>query len=91
MNVYTMSTHECLRLVFSGVAALLLAASLAFAAGALVDPGPFGPTSARLEDGRVIAVPAETHAFYRMLTQDGRIQARRAWPPLPTTYERGSR
>jgi len=47
---------------------------------ALIDPGVFPPTRVALEDGRLIEISAETHAFYRMLTQDGRIQGRGSPP-----------
>ena len=55
------------------LAALLLGGGTAWGGGRLIDPGPFGPTEVRLADGRRVVVSAETHAFYRMLTQDGRI------------------
>ncbi|MBI4607381.1 MAG: hypothetical protein HY726_00045 [Candidatus Rokubacteria bacterium] len=47
----------------------------------LIDPGPFRGTEVRLGDGRIVSVPAETHAFYRMLTQDGRIRGRNTESP----------
>jgi murein DD-endopeptidase MepM/ murein hydrolase activator NlpD len=69
--------------------ALVLAASGASGAELLIDPGPFGPTSVRLEDGRVITVTAETHAFYRMLTQEGRIHGPRGMAPTPDDVRQG--
>ncbi len=65
----------------AGLVTLLLAASLSAAAPPLIEPGPFGPTRVELEDGRQITVPAETHAFYRMLTQDGRIHGPKGAAP----------
>lgn len=47
----------------------------------LIDPGPFGPDRVTLGDGRVIEIPAETHALYRMLTQTGRIHGRHTTRP----------
>ncbi|MBI4561808.1 MAG: peptidoglycan DD-metalloendopeptidase family protein [Candidatus Rokubacteria bacterium] len=67
----------------------LLVATSASGASSLVDPGPFGPTSVRLENGRVIAVPAETHAFYRMLTQDGRIGGPKSAAATPDDVREG--
>lgn len=71
-----------------GLVAFLLAATFA-AAEPLIEPGPFGPTSVRLENGRVIAVPAETHAFYRMLTQDGKIHGSKGAAPTPDEVRAG--
>ncbi|MBI2467188.1 MAG: M23 family metallopeptidase [Candidatus Rokubacteria bacterium] len=77
----------------TSVLSLLLAGSTAAAGGArsfpLVEPGPFGPTEVRLEDGRRVAVPAATHAFYRMLTQEGRIHGRNAEPPSESEIGEG--
>jgi peptidase M23-like protein len=47
----------------------------------LIDPGPFAPDRVTLGDGRVIEIPAETHAVYRMLTQTGRIHGRHTTRP----------
>jgi len=80
------------RLLTSALA-LLLAGGTATAGSArsvsLVEPGPFGPTEVRLEDGRHVAVPAATHAFYRMLTQEGRIHGRNAEPPSESEIREG--
>ena len=50
-------------------------------ASPLVDPGPFGPDQVTLRDGRVVEIPAETYALYRMLTQTGRIHGRHTARP----------
>jgi hypothetical protein len=68
------------------LAALAVGAALLFvtgpaAASALIDPGPFGPEHLTLDDGRVLEIPAETHALYRMLTQTGRLHGRRTARP----------
>lgn len=59
------------------------------AAGALVDPGPFGPDQVTLGDGRVIQIAAETHALYRMLTQTGRLHGRRTARPSEAEVRAG--
>jgi len=45
-----------MRLWSVAVAALLLAPGAAWAGQRLIEPGPFGPTEVRLEDGRVMFV-----------------------------------
>ena len=77
-----------IRLLLSALSAFLVATPAAVA-GPLIDPGTFGPTSIRLEDGRVLPVPAETYAFYRMLTQDGRIHGKDGRPPAPEDVQAG--
>jgi murein DD-endopeptidase MepM/ murein hydrolase activator NlpD len=72
-----------------GLVAVLLASSTVSGDEALIDPGPFGPTRVKLEDGRLILVPAETHAFYRMLTQDGRIHGPKGAAPTPDDVREG--
>ncbi|GIX49122.1 MAG: hypothetical protein KatS3mg131_3333 [Candidatus Tectimicrobiota bacterium] len=57
----------------------------------LIDAGPFGPTRVRLEDGRTLRIPAETHAFYRMLTQEGRLHGKQGRPPTAFEVEAGIR
>ena len=79
----------CRSALLRGVATLLFLVVPAAGAERLIDPGPFGPTSVRLEDGRVIPIPAETHAFYRMLTQDGRIHGPKGAPPSPDDVREG--
>lgn len=69
--------------------AILLSAGSLAAGGDLIDPGPFGPTRVQLENGRVVSVPAETHAFYRMLTQDGRLQGKHSLPPSESEARAG--
>ena len=56
------------------LAAILIGNNMQPAVAALIDPGPFGPTQVKLNDGRVVQVSAETYAFFRMLTRRGRIQ-----------------
>jgi len=74
---------------------LLLAVGTALAGKApppsdrLIDPGPFRATEVRLQDDRVVPVPAETHAFYRMLTQDGRIHGRNSAAPAESEVREG--
>ena len=70
------------------LAGLLLATSPA-AGGGLIDPAPFGPVQVTLADGRVVHVAAETHAFYRMLTQDGRLHDKRSPPPSESEVRAG--
>jgi murein DD-endopeptidase MepM/ murein hydrolase activator NlpD len=67
----------------------VLAGEGAWSNGALIDPGPFGATRVRLEEGRHVFVPAETHAFYRMLTQDGRIHGRNGQAPAEAQVREG--
>lgn len=68
----------------------VLVANGAHAAGSvLIDRGLFGPTQVKLSDGRLVPVPAETHAFYRMLTQDGRIHAKDTPGPSDAEIEAG--
>ncbi len=62
------------------LSAILFLGSPAFGSP-LIEPGPFGPDRVTLRDGRVIEIPAETHALYRMLTQTGRIHGRHTAPP----------
>ncbi|MBI2154976.1 MAG: hypothetical protein HYV92_05660 [Candidatus Rokubacteria bacterium] len=71
------------------LAAVLLAGGTAWGGGRLIDPGPFRSTEVRLEDGRLVSVPAETHAFYRMLTQDGRIHGRNGRAPSESEVREG--
>lgn len=84
-----------MKLLLSAMAALLLAGGSALADESLpvgerlIKPGPFQPTEVRLEDGRVVVVPAETHAFYRMLTQDGRIHGKDGRPPSEAEVREG--
>ncbi len=56
---------------------------------ALIDPGPFGATQVTLGDGRVIEVPAETYAFFRMLTRRGRIHGTETPYPPQSEIEAG--
>jgi hypothetical protein len=70
-----------MRVLPLALAALPLLSGTAWAGGRLIDPGPFGPTEVRLADGRRVLVSAETHAFYRMLTQDGQIHGKNGHPP----------
>lgn len=58
------------------LATVLVASGTQAADSVLIDCGPFSPTQVKLSDGRLVPVPAETHAFYRMLTQDGRIHGK---------------
>jgi murein DD-endopeptidase MepM/ murein hydrolase activator NlpD len=55
----------------------------------LIEPGPFEATLVRLADGREVTVSAETHAVYRMLTQDGRIHGRAARAPTEVEVRDG--
>ncbi len=71
------------------VAAILLAA-LPATASSLIDPGPFGPTRVSLADGRVIDVPAESHALYRMLTENGRLYGRHTPRPPEAEAQAGA-
>lgn len=78
-----------MRVLPCALAALLLAAGPVGGGSRLIDPGPFGPTEVRLEDGRSVRVPAETRAFYRMLTQDGRIHGKNNRPPSEAEIREG--
>ena len=69
-----------LAVLFLAVSAQLVLADTA-SASSLIDPGPFGPTRIMLEDDRVIEIPPETHALYRMLTENGRLYGRRSSRP----------
>lgn len=71
------------------LAVLLLAGEIARGADRLIDPGPFPPTEVKLEGGRMMKIYAETHAFYRMLTQDGRIHGRNSRPPSEADVREG--
>lgn len=71
------------------LAALLLTGEAAWGGDRLIDPGPFRPTEVRLEDGRSVFVTAETHAVYRMLTQDGRIHGKNSRPPSESDAQAG--
>lgn len=71
------------------LAALLVGNSTQPAVAALIDPGSFGPTQVRLNDGRVIQVSAETYAFFRMLTRRGRIQGLDASYPADSEIAAG--
>jgi hypothetical protein len=59
----------------------LLAFAVSASASSLIDPGPFGPARIMLEDDRVMEIPPETHALYRMLTENGRLYGRRSSRP----------
>lgn len=78
-----------MRVLPCALAAFLLAGEPTWGGGRLIDPGPFPPTEVRLEDGRMVPVPAETHAFYRMLTQDGRIHGKNSPPPSEAEIREG--
>ncbi len=71
------------------LAAFCLFPSNARATSAPIDPGPFGPTRVTLGDGRVIDVPAETYAFFRMLTRRGRIHGTESPYPPEAEIEAG--
>lgn len=71
------------------LAAILVGNSTHSAVAALIDPGPFSPTQVKLADGRVVQVPAETHAFFRMLTRKGRIHGLDASYPPESEIEAG--
>lgn len=69
--------------------AVLVGNSIQSAVAAHIDPGPFGPTQVQLNDGRVIQVPAETYAFFRMLTRRGRIHGQESSYPPESEIEAG--
>lgn len=71
------------------VLAALAACSARATDAPLIDPGPFAGTRITLGDGRVIDVPAETHAFFRMLTRRGRIHGQESAYPSEADIESG--
>ncbi len=71
------------------LAATLVGNSMQPAVAAHIDPGPFGPTQVKLNDGRVVRVPAETYAFFRMLTRRGRIHGLDSPYPSDSEIESG--
>ena len=84
-----MSTQLERKILSFTLVALLLAGQPAWGGSAVIEPGPFGPTRVRLEDGRLVQVAPETHAFYRMLTQDGRVHGRDGPPPSEAEIREG--
>jgi peptidase M23-like protein len=76
-------------LMIFAVGCLLLAVSFASADTPLLDVGPFGPDRVALRDGRVVDIPPETLALYRMLTQTGRIHGRHTAHPTETDAQAG--
>jgi murein DD-endopeptidase MepM/ murein hydrolase activator NlpD len=71
------------------LAAILVGHGMQPAVAAVIDPGPFGPTQVKLNDGRVVQVPAETNAFFRMLTRRGRIHGQDSPYPSDSEIEAG--
>ncbi len=55
----------------------------------LIDPGPFAAEHVKLDDGRLLEIPAEIHALYRMLTQTGRLHGRHTAPPSDVDVRAG--
>jgi hypothetical protein len=55
----------------------------------VVDPGPFTRDRIALGDGRVVDVPPETVALYRMLTQTGRLHGRHTARPTEAAAQAG--
>jgi hypothetical protein len=75
--------------VLSLTVSLILSLHTPVLGGSLIDPGPFGPERVTLRDGRVIEIPPETHAMYRMLTQTGRIHGRHTTKPSEAEAQAG--
>ncbi len=71
------------------VVALVNAAPVARAAVPLIHSGPFGSDRVVLNDGRVVEIPAETVALYRMLTQTGRLHGRDTARPTEADSQAG--
>jgi Peptidase family M23 len=71
------------------LAAILIGNNMQPAVAALIDPGPFGPTQVKLNDGRMVHVSAETYAFFRMLTRRGRIHGLDSPYPSDSEIEAG--
>lgn len=80
------------RVALAAVALLVTAlgaAPVARAAAPLIQSGPFRSDRVVLNDGRVVEIPAETVALYRMLTQTGRLHGRGTARPTEVESQAG--
>lgn len=82
-------THRLVLAMLPVVGCMLLARLAVASVSPIVDPGPFTRERIVLGDGRVVDVPPETVALYRMLTQTGRLHGRHTARPTEAAVQAG--